>query len=323
VLADCRWYSLKEQLFLPFIIRKQKLNLIHFPHFNVPLFCFCPFVVTVHDLILKRFPTRRASTLSFFNYYLKNLAYRLVIFFAVKRAEKIITVSCFTKKDILNYFKIKPEKVKVIYEGAPKKVSSVKYQVSSVKTLDKFGINKPYLLYVGNAYPHKNLEGLLKSFEKLIRRHRMNLQLVLVGELDYFYKRLMNRVAQKHSKISDRIIFTDYVADKELGFLYQNASLYIFPSMCEGFGLPPLEAMSCGVPVVCSNATCLPEVLGEASVYFNPYKSAEIAQVIKRVLGDTNLQQHLRECGFRKTDQYSWFETAKQTLKVYENINKN
>jgi len=180
-LADYQWYSLKEQILMPFKIRRSKVDLIHFPHFNLPIFCFKPFVVTIHDLVLKRFPTRRASTLGPFLYWLKNLAYRLVVFLAVKRAKKIIAVSNYTKKDILRYFRIKPEKIEVVYEGTPE------------------------------LNPHKNLERLILAFAKLVKDKQMDCQLVLVGELDYFYRRLQEQFSSVKG-----LFFTDFVSDKEL-----------------------------------------------------------------------------------------------------------
>ncbi len=133
VLADYRWYTLKEQIFLPFKIRQQKIDLMHFPHFNVPIFYFGPFVATIHDLVLRRFSTRRASTLDPFFYWIKNLVYRIVIWLVIKRAKKIIAVSGYTKEDILNYFKVKPEKIEVVYEGAPD-VQTPNYKPQITKT---------------------------------------------------------------------------------------------------------------------------------------------------------------------------------------------
>ncbi len=306
VLADYRWYSLKEQLMMPFKIWQAKVDLMHFPHFNLPIFCFKPFVVTIHDLVLRKFPTRRASMLNPFLYWLKNLAYRLVVFLAVKRAKKIIAVSNYTKKDILKYFRVKPEKIKVVYEGSPDKLRTrLKASGASLSA-------KRYLLYVGNAYPHKNLERLILAFEKLIKDEQIDCQLVLVGELDYFYRRL-----QKQFSTVEGLFLTDFVSDKELAVLYQKASLYVFPSLGEGFGLPPLEAMAYGLPVVSSEATCLPEILGQAAIYFDPANIEDMAEKIKQVLKDKKIQEKLIDQGFRKIQEYSWSKMAQETLRVY------
>jgi len=326
VLTDYRWYSLPEQILMPIKIWQQKVDLMHYPHFNVPIFCLKPFVVTIHDLVLRKFPTRRASTLGPVLYWLKNLAYRLVVYLTIKRAKKIIAVSNYTKKDILKYFKVKPEKIEVFYEGAPVRKDTGRDSPSDTvlesRTVSEglslpVSLPKPYILYVGNAYPHKNLERLILSFKKLIEDKQIYCQLVLVGELDYFYQRL-----RKMSSVvpSGRIIFTDFVSDKELASLYQNASLYVFPSLGEGFGLPPLEAMAFGLPVVCSKATCLPEVLGQAAVYFNPENIEEMAEKIKQVLKDKKLQEKLIDQGFKRIQKYQWSKMVQETLGIYKTM---
>jgi len=284
VLADYRWYSLLEQILMPIKIWQAKVDLMHFSHFNVPIFCMEPFIVTIHDLILRKFSTKRASTLNPFLYWLKNIAYRLVVYLAIKRAKNIIAVSNYTKKDILKYFKVKPEKIVVVYEGASSRTCLEntpllrKGHSSQVTSFITSLSVKPYLLYIGNAYPHKNLERLILSFKKLTEDEQMDYKLILVGELDYFYRRL-----QKQFSFLKGLFFTDFVSDEDLAVLYQNASLYVFPSLHEGFGLPPLEAMAFGLPVVCSQAACLPEILGQAALYFDPVSVKEMTEKIKQV----------------------------------------
>ncbi len=316
ILVDCQWYGFKEQLLMPWKIRRAKINLMHFPHFNVPIFCFKPFVITIHDLILKRFPTRRASALNPISYWFKNLAYHCVISLAVRRAKKIIAVSNFTKQDIIRYFKVCPARIKVVYEGAP--VNNVlgneaSGRKNSTFNLAELGIKKPYLLYVGNAYPHKNLENLVRAFIKINKKSQY--QLVLVGEIDYFYTRLKNLISNLRIK---GVILTDFVSDQYLPLLYQNALLYVFPSFCEGFGLPPLEAMSYQVPVVSSNASCLPEILGKAAEYFDPVNIDEMIKVISLLLQDKQRKHQLILKGERKIKEYSWLKMARQTLAVYQ-----
>jgi len=346
VLADYRWYSLKEQIFFPFKIWRERIDLIHFPHFNVPVFCPVPFVVTIHDLVLRRFPTRRASTLSPFLYWIKNLAYRLVIWLAVKRARKVIAVSNFTKQDILHYFKINPEKVIVIYEGSPlrkkldteedfsNKTKNSFFVLNGTKSCqdDKAGQNResyralkiksPYLLYVGNAYPHKNLERLILAFQDLVLKDKLDFCLVLVGELDYFYQRLKKMVSILPFQVREKIVFTDFVDDQVLVSLYQNAEVYVFPSLCEGFGLPPLEAMSWGLPVICAQAGSLPEILGEAAIYFRPEKIEDIRKKIKLVLNSQTIREKLIKQGYAQIKKYSWLKMAQETLRIYQDMVK-
>ncbi len=302
VLANAKWYGIKEQFLMPFKIWQNQIDLIHFPHFNVPIICLVPFVVTIHDLILKKYPTQRASFFGPIRYWIKNIGYDFVISSALKKSQKVITISNYTKKNILKYFKINSDKIKVIYEGTPDSSS-----LPEKKTKD------PYLLYVGNAYPHKNLRRLILAFKELSQER--DLKLILVGEIDYFYQQLRKEFS--HLK---NIVFADFVSDQELISLYQNASLYVFPSLCEGFGLPPLEAMSHGLPVISSSATCLPEILGQAALYFNPNNSQEIIQRIKEVLDDKKLQEKLISSGFKKIKEYSWNEMSKEILKIYQSV---
>lgn len=320
VLADYHWYSLAEQIFSPIKIWQAKVDLMHFPHFNVPIFCPTKFVVTIHDLILRHFKTRRASTLGPVRYFFKNLAYQLVIWLALKRSKKVITVSNYVKKDILDCFKISPTKVEVIYEGTPSPL------LPTTKERDKkqiawlwqnYKIKLPYLLYVGNAYPHKNLESLIEAFKILVTDFDRKLQLVLVGEKDYFYQRLEKLVCSRYSGILKNIIFTGFVPDKSLNIFYRYAEVYVFPSLCEGFGLPALEAMSHGLLVVSSNSTCLPEILGPAALYFDPENTQEIAEKIKKALEDEKLKEALIAKGFTQIKKYSWAKMAEETLSCY------
>lgn len=315
VLADIKWYGLAEQIIFPFFIWREKLDLIHLPHFNVPIFCPVKFVVTIHDLILIKFPTIRATTLGPLAYKIKSFAYKVVILSAIKRARKIFAVSEYTKNAIIKQFKIKPDKIIVTYEGVA--------ELSKISAASKDFISQPYLLYVGNAYPHKNLEGLIKIFSEInshisekdvgINKIKPDLKLVLVGKEDYFYKRLK----QYAKNFSDNIIFPGYVPDADLKTLYEKALAYIFPSFYEGFGLPPLEAMAQGLPVVSSDKTCLPEVLGDAALYFNPDDEMDMKNKIEQVLNDEKLRESLKSRGYEQIKKYSWIDCAKKTLEVY------
>lgn len=322
VLTDIKWYGFAEQIIFPFYIWRERLNLMHFPHFNVPIFCPVKFVITIHDLILIKFPTLRATTLGPVIYKLKNLAYKIVISRAIKRSKKVITVSKYTKDDLIRKFKIKPEKIIVTYEGVADLVSAGE-PVNDSEVLKKYKIIPPYLLYVGNAYPHKNLERLIRVFFR-INKSLPDLKLILVGKEDYFYNRLKQYaksfLAESGSAAAGRIIFPGYIPDEELKVLYAHATLYIFPSYYEGFGLPPLEAMAHGLAVVSSNKTCLPEILGRAAIYFNSGDSVDMKYVIEKAMANKDLRENLRQRGYRQAKKYSWKECAEKTLEVYKNI---
>ncbi|NTV41308.1 MAG: glycosyltransferase family 4 protein [Candidatus Moranbacteria bacterium] len=314
VLANFQWYSFSEQLFFPWLLNSYRLDLMHFPHFNVPILYFRKFVITIHDLILLHFPTKRASTLSPLLYAFKFMAYRWVIFSAIWRSQKIIAVSQFTKNDILSQYSIVKDKIDVTYEACENKLTNS--DQNSEQVLKKYGIIKPYLLYVGNAYPHKNLEKLIEEFGNVSEKIT-DLNLVLVGKEDYFYGRLKKQV---NDQGLTRIFFPGFVSDKDIKVVYAQAFQYVFPSLYEGFGLPPLEAMAEGVPVVCANATCLPEILGTSALFFEARKEGAMAEAILKVVDDENLREELIAKGFAHVKKYSWEKMARETLEIYRKV---
>lgn len=321
VLVDIQWYSLKEQLLMPFYIWKERLDLIHFPHFNVPFFVPCKFIVTIHDLILTKFKTIRATTLHPFFYELKNLAYRTIIKRALKKSKKILTVSEFTKNDIIEQFKIRPDKIEVIYEGvanlAKGRDSLFVAKLDNNEVLRDYDINYPFLLYVGNAYPHKNLDFLITSFSKVYKKNN-NLRLVLVGKEDYFYRNLKQLVEKEFPNIQDNpIIFSGYVPDDKLEIFYKKALVYVFPSLYEGFGLPPLEAMAKGCPVLSSDVSSMPEILAEAALYFNPRDEKDFLNKLDLILKDKNLREKLVKAGEIRCQKFNWWDCAFKTWQIY------
>jgi glycosyltransferase involved in cell wall biosynthesis len=318
VLADYHWYTLAEQLFFPWKLYGYKLDLMHFPHFNVPILYGKKFIVTIHDLTLLHFPTVKNSTLNPFFYRLKFLAYRLVIWWAILRSQWVIAISQFTKNDIIsNYGSAVAQKISVTYEAcedhclfSPEKAEAI---------LERCGIIKSYLIYVGNAYPHKNLERLVLAFGEL-RKENKELQLVLVGKKDYFYQRLQEVVSD--NEIAD-IIFLSDIIDCELDILFQHSLANVFPSLYEGFGLPPLEAMSKGVPVISSDHPCMREVLGESAYFFDGQQVETIVAAMKKIISEDDLRQALIKKGFEQVKKYSWKKMARETLEIYQNISSN
>jgi len=307
VLADYPWYSVREQVFLPFLLGRYRLDLVHFPHFNVPIFYGRPFVVTIHDLILLRFPTVRNTTRSRYTYRLKYAAYRLAIASAIGKARTILTVSNFTEQDILATFPEAKGKTIVAYEGCDFGADAGGPVGSSISA--GHGILAPYFLYVGNAYPHKNLE----AFISLAARFR-EVMFVLVGKGDYFYGRLRGAVESAGIR---NIVFTGFVPDAELSGLYRGATGYLFPSLYEGFGLPPLEAMRFGIPVIAARRGSLPEILGEAALYFDPDDSDDLAKKVGEILNDPRLVSELAKKGKDRATMFRWRDMADVTYDAY------
>lgn len=317
VMADFPWYSVDEQLKMLGLIRRAGVDFMHFPHFNVPLLYRGPFVVTIHDLIITHFPTQRATTLAPWLYRLKQFGYQRVISHAAKDSEKIITVSNYSKQDLVKTFDLPPEKIEVTYEASEPPAPVGFDEEEAEKILREYNIGGPYLLYVGNAYPHKNLEILIEMMGKL---KNGDLQLVLVGKKDYFYHRVEELIWKRG--LEDEVILTDFVPDKFLPLLYARSLAYIFPSKYEGFGLPPLEAMTYRAPVLSSRSSCLPEILGDAVLYFDNNNVYGIIEQVKKIQADPGLRESLIIKGQERLSRFSWKKMAEETVNIYESVQK-
>ncbi len=312
VLADVPWHTLTEQFLMLGIFLGERLDLLHVPYFNVPIFYPGKFVVTIHDLTILHFDTGRATTLPLPLYKLKRLGYWLELAIGLRRAQKILAVSQSTKQEIIDHFYIDPAKIVVTYEGVDKNVSRITYHVS------RRLIKGPYFLYVGNAYPHKNLETLLKAFQKFIVYNSQfagKIKLVLVGPRDYFYERLSKTIAA--TKLCGRLILSQNPKTEELSALYKDAIALVFPSLMEGFGLPGIEAMAMGTPVVASDIPVFREIYGDAFLPFNPDSPQDIADKLKRITVDKNLRKNLIDKGRKQAARYSWRRMAEKTVGVY------
>lgn len=318
ILADIPWYGWAEQIKFPSLIKKQKIDLMHFPHWNVPLLYSGRFVVTIHDLIMYHFPRVAATTLGPLAYWVKDRLHRLVIRNAVKMAAKIIVTSEFTKKDVHKTLGVPEEKMTVTYQ-APFVSPASPEKINLAAFFERLNINREYVLYVGAAYPHKNLNNLIQAWKIFEEQYPDDYQLVLVGQENFFYRQLSHYIRELSGH---NIVFTGFMPDEELGILYAGATLFVFPSLYEGFGLPPLEAMARQVPVAASDRTCLPEILDDAAYYFNPEKPREIAEAMQHLLIDKNLRQRLIEKGKNISAQYSWRELALATLQIYQSVDK-
>jgi glycosyltransferase involved in cell wall biosynthesis len=292
-----------EQLRMPGIIDSYHLDLVHIPYFNIPLFLKTPFVVTMHDVIVNEHGTGRASRLPYPLYHLKRLGYHLVTSQAIKKARSIIVPSQSTKSDLLEHYKVPQSNIHVTYEGVDD---------SDTKNIEKPTISvKPYhyFLCVGNAYPHKNIERLIEAFSAL----STTFHLVLVGPNNYFSQKLKTMVSEKGIK---RIIFTGYMKDKELFWLYKNARALVFPSLAEGFGLPALEAMSMGTPILASNISVFKELFSDIPSYFDPYDVEDIAHSLTKALNEPAHKQNKK--GMKLAQSYSWEKMAIETVNIYE-----
>lgn len=314
VVADYRVYSWQEQLLFPFLLNKYNLDLAHFTHFNVPLFYRRKFIATFHDLIITHYPTSRATMLNPLLYKVKLALYKLIVSNAARKSKRIITVSGFSKDDIVKTLKISSEKVTVVYEG----VDVLNLEAANCDEVRRgIGITDDFLFYVGAAYPHKNLEKLILAFD-LINKENPDLQLVLVGKDSYFYQRLREFARDNiSSEAMSKIVFTGYVDDQKLFCLYGLAKAYVFPSLIEGFGLPPLEAQASDLPVASSNKSCMPEILGNGALFFDPENVGDIKEKLIKITSNENLRQELIENGRTNLQRFSWVKCAEQVHNIY------
>lgn len=311
VPVDIHWHTFKEQLVFPFIALKEKLDVLHIPYFNVPIFYPKRFITTIHDLTILKIDTGKASTHAYWFYKMKKLGYMLAIWVGVKRASHVIAVSKHVKNDIVRRYNVKESKVKVIYNGVSSDFKRTSDDLVE-ETIKKYNIKKPYLFYVGNAHPHKNVERLLRAFELVVAQHP-DLMLVLGGKKYFFYEKLENE--WKGRMVYSNLNFAGYLDDKDLPALYTGAEAFVNPSLYEGFGLQLLEAFSCGTKVVCSNTTSLPEVGGDVAFYFDPRSVSDIAHAIERTL--INDSQERVEKGYERVKMFSWEVSAQKHIEIY------
>jgi len=306
-------YTYSEQFLYPGILQKTKLDLVHYTNFNSPIFFHkIPSIVTIHDLTLWFFPGRQQTG------PLKRLLYRVVIRRACQNARHIIAITEATKQDIVRLLKIDPSKITVVYEAASDRYRPTSLSSNLDQLKRKFNITKPYFLYVGQWRAHKNVIRLIRAFAIVRRRYQLDCQLVLSSKIDSAYPQVQSTI--KELGLRDDVILTGYVADSELPYLYGGADCFVFPSLYEGFGLPPIEAMACGTPVVSSNTSCMPEVLGEAARYFDPLDVEEMAKVMAEVGKSYSLKRELKAKGLQQAKLYSFDRMAKETLAVYRKV---
>jgi len=280
IKADFSWYGLAEQLKFPKLLNKYDLDLVHFPHFNTPIFYKRKFVVTIHDLIHQHFRMAKSTTHDPIIYKIKQIGYQSVFKNAVKKSQRILVPSDYVLNLLIKEWGVENEKIVVTTEGVDKSIEEINDKMNEKRQkeiIEKFNIHSPYIFYVGNAHPHKNVEGLIGAFLELRKKHK-SLQLVLAGQDHYFWKRL-----KKENQHED-IIYVGRVSDEELVALYKKAQCFVMPSHEEGFGIPILEAMVCSCPVVSSKSGSLGEVGGDAVIYFDSLDRMDIVSKIESVL---------------------------------------
>lgn len=284
-----------------------RADLVHFTMTQQPLLYFGKTITTTHDLTMLRFT--RAGKHNILFHKLRMRLYKLLFWWSHKKSKAIIVPSQYVADDLAKLQPFTKKKTHVTYEASEPLIAG--------KATPLEGVSKPFIFHTGSPFPHKNIERLVEAFELLLPTNP-DLQLVLSGKTEYYFNKLAKRVAKSPAK--DAIVLPGFVSDGELKWLYQNAGAYVLPALSEGFGLPGLEAMVHGCPLASSNATCLPEVYGDAALFFNPLDVEDMSLKIERLLTDKVFAKELVARGKKQIHKYSWEKMAQQTLEIYNQV---
>jgi len=308
-IVDLPIYGWREQMSVPWTARGA--DLLHVPHYNVPVLFRGDFLVTIHDLIHLMDPAC--------SHTLASRAYaRPLLRFAARKARHIVTVSNFSKAQIVRLLRVPQEQITVIYNGVHPRFRSLDREEARKRVNTALSLDFPYFLYVGNLKPHKNLELLLRGFSLLRARGLGGYGLVIVG--DGARRRELLQAMCARLGISIHVCFIDRVDDEILPFVYAAADLFIMPSLLEGFGFPVVEAMACGTPVVCSRASALLEIAGDAAHFFDPTSCDDLAAAVERVLESPDHRETLRRRGLERARVFAWEECARSHCKLYREM---
>jgi len=295
---------------LPYMAWSARASLLHVTYVLPPL-CPCPGVATVHDLSYLIFPHDAPPR--------DRLVLRPLLPLSVRRAAAVIVISESTRRDVINRLGVPDARITVTPLAAPPHIRMVTASSVMDRVRSMYGLSQEYILAVGNLQPRKNLGRLIEAFS-IIRREGHDAQLVIVGQARWRQSEILRTV--KERGLDNDVVFTGYVADADLSALYSGAAVFVYPSLYEGFGLPILEAMACGAPVVTSNTSSLPEVAGDAALLVDPRSVPALTDAIRAVLLDSQRANELRARGFAQVARFSWSKTAQQTLAVYDRVLK-
>ena len=311
VLEPSPNYSVREQIHVPWLLHRERPDVFHAPHYVLPPAVGCRSLVTIHDCIHLVFPQ-----------YLPNRAAyvyaKASMWSAARRSNRILTVSEASKRDIIRFLNVPPEKIVVVHNAIDERFRVTPSEEAIARVRERYQLDHRFVLYVGNIKPHKNLVRLIEAFDRLRKCGFDELTLLIIG--DEISKLPALRRAVHSHKLHKHVRFLGYLPDETLAVLYRLAVVFVFPSLSEGFGLPPIEAMACGAPVVTSNVSSLPEVTGGAAVLVDPYDVESIADGIARVLNNPALREELRVKGIARALDFSWERSVARTREIYQEV---
>lgn len=297
-------------LYLPGAIKKRKIDIFHETSFVAPIIKTCPLITTVYDLAYLYTPESFTCR--------NRLYFKALLAKSIKKSNFIIATSINTKKDIIDNFPHCADKIKVVYGGVDARLKPVTDKEVTAKIKELYKIKKDFILAVSLISPRKNLTALIKAWKLLRTERKLDVQLVISGRKGWLYEEVFKEAASWMP--NNDIIFCGHVSDEHLLYLYNAAAVFAYPSLYEGFGLPILEAMACGCPVVSSNTSSMPEVCGDAALLVDPKNISEISQALYKIFSDASLRRDLIKKGFEQAKKFSWQNTAQQTIQAYNQI---
>ncbi len=301
-----------DEIFLPAQVEKSGCDVFHLPQngLGLPGAKYCPYVATVHDLIPYVMPDTCGK--SYLDKFLNEMPYIL------DRCDRVITVSNHSKQDIIKYFGLPEDKIKVTYLAADSRFRLIGKDKARSFLKKEYSYSNDFILYLGGFSPRKNVAGLLESYKRVFRELPGYYDLVMLGASRDNHYELRKRV--ESMGISDRVVFAGYVPYEHLPYFYNCSSLFVYPSLYEGFGLPPLEAMTCGTPTITTNVTSIPEVVGDGALLTEPYDIDGLTEKIYKIMSDPEFRNQLSDKALRRAYNFSWKKTAVETIKVYEDV---
>lgn len=307
-------YPFWEQITLPNFVKKSKADLLHCTSNTAPLFCKVPLIVTIHDVIYMQ-PASYGGTAyqNFGNMYRKWLVPRVA-----KKARRIITVSAFAKKEIANTLNIDPAKISVVHNGVSAAFNIINDTGIRGKIKSKYNLPSRFLLHIGNTAPRKNTKGVLIAFDKYLQNNQHALPLVISGCEKEFILSTLKKMDKED--LLKQLILLNYLPFSDLPVLYNLAEIFLYPSFKEGFGMPVVEAMACGTPVITANNSSLGEVANNAALLVDADSTDQLAQAISKLTNDENMRQILIEKGLENAKRFTWKKAAEQTLEIYNTV---
>jgi glycosyltransferase involved in cell wall biosynthesis len=322
VTLDVPHYSISEQLIAANAFEKEDLDVLHVPHFNAPILYRGKLIVTIHDLIKHESTGPDTTTRNRAIYWLKFYGYKTLSWLVARKATRIIVPSEYVKNDVVKKLGITPNKIDVVYEAVENDFKKLQPDKKvAYELMNKFGLVKPFMVYTGSVYPHKNLEIILQAIKARNYDRSLDFMLAIVCARNVFYERLNQKITEMD--LGNVVKLLGFLSDQDLVSIYDEAFCLVQPSKMEGFGLTGLEAMSRGLPVIAADASCLPEVYKDGALYFDPNSYEDFLYRLDDLVTNKNLYNELQLRGKSLSKSYSWKKNGQQTLKVYAEVYKS